>query len=54
VSMGTVEELMLSLHERKRALVSAVLSGKARPGTPKTEELMALLASPHSTTPARP
>lgn len=44
VSVGTIEERMLALHDRKRALVARVLDGAA--GLPKltTDELVALLA----------
>ncbi len=44
ISMGTVEEQMLSLHARKRALIESVLSGKSKAGKLDMKELMALLS----------
>ncbi|MDP2272913.1 MAG: DEAD/DEAH box helicase [Archangium sp.] len=47
IAMGTVEEQMLTLHERKRALIAGVLSGKSQAGKLGTDQLIALLrASP--------
>ncbi len=47
IAMGTVEEQMLTLHERKRALIAGVLSGKSQAGKLETDQLIALLrASP--------
>ena len=43
VSMNTVEELMLAMHARKRALFSEVLEGKAGASKVSTDELIALL-----------
>ncbi len=45
VAMNTVEELMLSLHARKRALIAEVLEGKSAAGKLSTDELLALLAA---------
>ena len=43
ISMGTVEEQMLTLHARKRALIESVLSGKSKAGKLDMKELIALL-----------
>ncbi len=49
VAVNTVEELMLSLHERKRALIAKVLSGSGKgAGSLSTDELLALFATPAS------
>jgi SNF2 family DNA or RNA helicase len=45
IAMGTVEEQMLSLHERKRALIAGVLSGKSDAGKLDTNQLIALLSA---------
>ena len=45
IALNTVEELMLSLHERKRALIAQVLSGTDQAGKLGTDELIALLSS---------
>jgi SNF2 family DNA or RNA helicase len=46
VAMNTVEELMLSLHARKRALIAKVLAGTSTAGKLGTDELIALLSTP--------
>ncbi|MGV3622214.1 MAG: DEAD/DEAH box helicase, partial [Archangium sp.] len=43
VAMNTVEELMLGLHAKKRALIAEVLEGKSAAGKLSTDELLALL-----------
>jgi len=43
VSRGTIEERVLELHERKRALVASVLDGTDTAGTVPLDELVALL-----------
>lgn len=43
VAMNTVEEMMLSLHAKKRALIAEVLEGKSAAGRLSTDELLALL-----------
>lgn len=43
VAMNTVEELMLGLHARKRALIAEVLEGKSAAGKLSSDELLALL-----------
>ena len=45
ISMGTVEEQMLTLHERKRSLIASVLAGKSAAGKLATAELIALLSA---------
>ncbi len=45
ISMGTVEEQMLTLHERKRSLIASVLAGKSAAGKLATDELIALLSA---------
>ncbi|MFZ5445920.1 MAG: SNF2-related protein [Myxococcota bacterium] len=42
IARDTVEELMLSLHEKKRALIERVLTGKGRASKIGTDELLAL------------
>ncbi len=44
VAMNTVEEMMLSLHSRKRALIAEVLEGKNVAGKLSTDALLSLLA----------
>ncbi|MDP1822821.1 MAG: DEAD/DEAH box helicase [Archangium sp.] len=46
IAMGTVEEQMLTLHEKKRTLIAGVLSGKNVAGKLDTNELIALLTKP--------
>jgi superfamily II DNA or RNA helicase len=46
VSMGTIEEQMLSLHARKRGLVELVLAGADGATRVSTEELLSLLEAP--------
>jgi SNF2 family DNA or RNA helicase len=43
VAMGTIEEQMLALHERKRSLVERVLGGGDDAGRLSTQDLVALL-----------
>jgi SNF2 family DNA or RNA helicase len=43
VSMNTVEELMLAMHARKRALISEVLDGKSGASKVTTDELISLM-----------
>ncbi len=44
IAMGTVEEQMLFLHERKRSLIAGVLSGKSQAAKLDTNELIAMLS----------
>ncbi|HEU4406916.1 MAG TPA: DEAD/DEAH box helicase [Polyangiaceae bacterium] len=44
VTMGTIEEKMLSLHERKRSLFARVLDGNDEAGRLSTDDLVGLLA----------
>ncbi|MCU0682084.1 MAG: DEAD/DEAH box helicase [Polyangiaceae bacterium] len=46
VAMGTIEEMMLTLHDRKRALAAEVLEGKEGAGKLSTQDLLGLLAQP--------
>ena len=46
IAMGTVEEQMLALQERKRSLIAGVLAGKGGAGKLDTEQLIALLSTP--------
>ena len=45
ISMGTIEEKMLALHQSKRALVAKVLEGKDSAHTLTSSELLELLSS---------
>ncbi len=46
VALGTIEEKMLALHSRKRALVAAVLDGEVGGAALSTDELVGLLGAP--------
>ncbi|MBL8949555.1 MAG: DEAD/DEAH box helicase [Myxococcaceae bacterium] len=50
ISMGTVEESILSLHEDKRNLVAGVLEGTGAAGAMSTDELVKLISAPASST----
>jgi superfamily II DNA or RNA helicase len=54
VAKGTIEEKMLGLHARKRALVASVLEGKEGAGKLSTQELLQLLAQGPVVEPRRP
>ena len=48
VSKGTIEDVITAMHEKKRALATAITGGTGEAGTLSTDDLIELLRDGHA------